>query len=59
MEIDVFLLIQFAPKLIPTGPVSNKPGMVETMSPVGAKPLFLTMISLFKDAYVRHLDTIS
>ena len=48
--------IQISPKLVPRGPIDNKPALVQVMvwRRTGDKPLPEPMMAQFTDAYMRH-----
>ena len=50
------ILIQIALKLVPRGPIDNKPALVQVMvwRRTGDKPLPEPMMAQFTDAYMRH-----
>ena len=50
------ILIQISSKLVPRGPIDNKPALVQVMvwRRTGDKPLPEPMMAQFTDAYMRH-----
>ena len=48
--------IQISLKLVPRGPIDNKPALVQVMvwRQTGDKPLPEPMMTQFIDAYIRH-----
>ena len=50
------ILIQVTLKLVPSGPIGNKPALVQVMvwRLTGSKPLPEPMMAQFTDAYMRH-----
>ena len=53
--------IQISLKLIPKGPIDNKPALVQVMAwcRTGDKPLCEPMMTQFTEAYMRHQGEMS
>ena len=49
--------IRISLKFVPRSPIDNKPALVQVMAWrwTGDKPLPITMLTQFTDAYTRHL----
>ena len=56
MNVNFLISIQISLKFVSTGPIDNKPALVQVMAcrRIGAKSLFEPMLSRFTDAYMRH-----
>ena len=56
MNENFCILIRISPKFVPTGPIDNKPALVQVMAwhQTGGKPLPETMLTQFTDSYMRH-----